>query len=120
MMNSTDAGVWAADTPGIDALLVDVQRLADEATPDILPRLLKILLSDDRPGLAGCCRHRVRLYPYIKAQITLTRAKRAFSNADHVYTHDPVRTNFERAVTERDVARRLYRDTPCTCWVPKR
>lgn len=109
----------------LDAL---VQKLTDEATPELLPRLLKIFLHDDRPGLVTCERHMVRLFPYVRAQILLTRAKRNYYRDDSwAYLHrcatsskEPSEVVYIRALNARDEARKIYRSTPCTCWVQKR
>lgn len=114
----------------LDQLDAEVQALVDEATPDLLPMLLKIFLKDERPGLITCIRHTHYLFPYVRAQINLTRAKRDYYRwSDHHWP--PVchagtsiesmpETNFRMAEVARDNARQRYRSEPCTCWVTHR
>ena len=128
----------------LEALDAEVMRLVDEATPDLLPMLLKIFLHDDRPGLMTCERHTQHLFPYVRAQIALTRAKRNYYRDDDWeppcthrstprFTPDPVHggntfdrlanmpeTTYRMATIARDNIRAQYRATPCTCWVPHR
>lgn len=112
----------------LEELDAEVQRLADEATPDLLPMLLKIFMSDDRPGLMTCERHMKYLFPYVRAQINLTRAKRNYysDNWTPPCTHRSVEHSsqpenaYNFALTTRDEIRRTYRSTPCTCWVTHR
>lgn len=114
----------------LDALDADVQRLVDEATPDLLPMLLKIFLKDDRPGLVTCVRHSHHLFPYVRAQIDLTRAKRHYYRWSDVHWpgpchggvvhEDPTEAAYHRALRIRDEVRQTYRSTPCTCWVQHR
>jgi len=109
-------------------LEAEVKRLVDEATPELLPRLLKLFLSNDRPGLVTCERHAKHLFPYIAAQITLTRAKRNFYRDDwsppcthrSVTFGDKTEEFYIWALKRRDEIRTTYRATPCTCWVPHR
>lgn len=113
----------------LEALDAEVARLADEATPDLLPMLLKIFLKDDRPGLVTCERHMQHLFPYVRAQIALTRAKRNYYHYGD-YTSpcshggdsrvDLSAEALRRATNIRDDIRKTYRSTPCTCWVTHR
>lgn len=97
-----------------------VQRLADELTPELLPRLLKKLL--ERDALVVCERHDKLLFPYVVAQVFLTRAKRAYYRYENFHApceageKESFRT-LHKAQRERDNARILYRSTPCTCYV---
>lgn len=116
----------------LDELLAEVKAIADEATPELLPRLMRILLGEDRPGLITCERHRHHLFPYVRAQVNLTRAKRDYYRWADVHwpviTHagcdikraDPAEDTYERALRIRDEARKTYRSTTCTCWVQHR
>lgn len=109
-------------------LEAEVQRLADEATPDLLPRLLRLFLHGDRPGLVTCERHSQHLFPYVRAQIFLTRAKRNYYRDDwyppcthRSVKHGPdVEEIYRVALKHRNEIRQTYRSTPCTCWVPHR
>lgn len=102
----------------------EVMRQADELTPDLLPRLLKILLKRD--SLSTCERHDVHLFPYIRAQINLTRVKRQYYHSAGGYDclshgmRDPYADALYRATIIRDNIRKTYRATPCTCWVHHR
>lgn len=110
----------------LDELDAEVQRLADEATPELLVRLLRTFLSGDRPGLITCERHSMHLFPYVRAQIDLTRAKRNYYRwADVHWPGDGLSRSrqeetYDSAVIRRDQIRKTYRSTPCTCWVPHR
>ena len=110
----------------LDELDAEVQRLADQATPELLVRLLRTFLNDDRPGLLTCERHTLYLFPYVRAQITLTRAKRNYYRDDWSPVCSPrsierdVEKLYRRAQDARDSIRQTYRSTPCTCWVPHR
>lgn len=127
-----------------EQLEAEVQQLVDEATPDLLPMLLKIFLKDDRPGLVTCERHTQKLFPYVRAQINLTRAKRNYyrddnwwgpcthrslprdtpspyhAGTEHFSTQLGPEESYRQATITRDNIRQIYRSTPCTCWVPHR
>ena len=112
----------------LEALDAEVSRLVDEATPELLPMLLQIFLRDDRPGLLTCERHTQHLFPYVRAQINLTRAKRNYYRDDWTppcthrsveHSSDPEKA-YDHAHRVRDEIRAKYRATPCTCWVPHR
>lgn len=102
----------------------EVQRRADELTPELLPRLLKRLMSRD--SLVFCDRHDRLLFPYVCAQVTLTRMKRRDYYDDVKltgYFPGEALTPFqilERSTAARDKIRLEYRSTPCTCWVRHR
>lgn len=108
----------------------EVATLADEATPELLVRLLTAFLHEDRPGLVTCERHSHHLFPYVRAQINLTRAKRNYYRwADHHWppichagtvVESMPETNLRMAEIARDNIRKTYRSTPCTCWVQHR
>jgi hypothetical protein len=98
----------------IQSFLEEVQRRADDRTADLLPAVMQNMLK--RNSLHGCVRHDVYLSPYVEAQILLTRANRYF----HWHDTDRALRNYVRARANREEARRKYRATPCTCWVPKR
>ena len=105
----------------------EVKRLADEATPELLPMLYKIFVSDDRPGLVTCERHMKHLFPYVRAQIFLTRAKRNYYREDWsppcgVALGAPTSAEaiYASALRHRDELRVTYRSTPCTCRVKHR
>ena len=114
----------------LDRLDAEVQALVDEATPDLLPMLLKIFLKDDRPGLITCVRHSQYLFPYVRAQINLTRAKRNYYRYDDIHwppichagtvIESMPETAYRMATIARDNARQSYRSQPCTCWVQHR
>ena len=112
----------------LEQLDSEVKKLADEATPDLLPMLLKIFLKDDRPGLMTCERHTHHLFSYIRAQINLTRAKRNYYRDDwsppcshhrdeHALGPEII---YHGALTTRNSIQQTYRSTPCTCWVQHR
>ena len=112
-----DAATVAAD------LELEVQRLADELTPELLPRLMKRLLQRD--ALVHCERHDGLLYPYVRAQIALTRAKRNYYRYGDFFTpcdagEKASHRTFILALTHRDEVRDLYRSKPCTCYVSHR
>ena len=105
----------------IETLEADVSKLVDEATPDLLPMLLKIFIKDDRPGLVTCERHTKLLFHYIRAQINLTRARRNYYNHWEGCDLDAaVTSHYHNALVRRDEIRIIYRSTPCTCWVKHR
>lgn len=113
----------------LDELDAEVQRLADEATPELLVRLLRTFLSGDRPGLITCERHSMHLFPYVRAQIDLTRAKRNYYRWADIHWPPGCHMGgqkslqeaaYDSAVIRRDQIRKTYRSTPCTCWVPHR
>ncbi len=92
----------------------EVARRADEMTPELLPQLLERFLSRD--SLVSCERHSVALYQYIEAQISLTRAKRAYFR-DDTGSGDKA---YLQALESRNSMRKIYRSKPCTCWVQHR
>jgi hypothetical protein len=101
----------------------EVQRLANEMTPELLPRLLAQLLKRD--ALDFCERHQRLLFPYVRAQIKLTHAKRNFYRYDnfHAACDAGERASYAAFCTakgERDRIRDQYRSTPCTCYVHHR
>ncbi len=101
----------------VDELQAEIQRRADELTPELLPLLLERFMS--RPGITTCERHFRHLVPYVNAQIALTRTKRrCFGD----YPGDPnvLTDDYQLSLKRRDAIRVTYRSTPCTCWVPKR
>lgn len=85
-------------------------------------------MQDDRPGLVTCERHAKLLFPYVAAQIFLTRAKRNYYKDDWIppCTHRSVNFGpdtekiYHQALVRRDEIRNIYRSTPCTCWVKHR
>lgn len=117
-----------------DAFEREIMRQADELTPELLPRLLMMLLKRD--SLVHCPRHMTKLFPYVRAQIALTRAKRNYyrdaewrpnadvgSNITHagcdfgiVSTKLGPETLYFMALEHRDRVRREYRSTPCVCF----
>lgn len=107
----------------LDGIQEEVQRLADELTPELLPMVLERMLA--RNTVTGCCeRHDMHLLPYVAAQIILTRAKR-----NYLDDHRPLMQGenamspadwYHFNLNRRDEIRARYRSTPCTCWVPKR
>ena len=121
-------------TPSSEAFDLDefdreVMRLADAELPELLPRLLMQLLKRD--SLVHCERHMVLLFPYVRAQIALTRAKRNYyrdwvSPCAMQSTMPPVHNGilyadmpemmYRMAEIARDNARRSYRSTPCVCF----
>jgi len=101
----------------------EIMRQADELTPELLPRLLIQLLKRD--SLVFCERHMKHLFPYVRAQIALTRAKRNFYRYDdwgpslHRSSNNSemdAETALRMARIERDNIRRIYRSTPCVCF----
>jgi hypothetical protein len=112
-----------------DALEREVMRRADELTPELLPRLLMQLLKRD--SLVFCERHMKHLFPYIRCQIALTKAKRSYyrdwtppcsMQAAPPPVHNGVQYSdhsemaYRMAEIARDNARKLYRSTPCVCF----
>jgi hypothetical protein len=103
----------------------EVQRQADELTSELFPLLFERMLKRD--SLSFCERHDKLLYPYVRAQIDLTRRKRNYyrygdvsgSLLEDSLSHCSER-DFIRASDARDEIRREYRSTPCTCWVQHR
>lgn len=96
----------------LEKLESDIQQRVDELTPELLPRVLEVFLARD--SLVGCARHSELLGDYVRSQIALTKAKRYFARGD---------TNadgFLQALLKRDKVQKIYRDTPCTCWVSHR
>jgi hypothetical protein len=92
----------------------EVQRRADELTPELLPHLLRRLMARD--SLVFCERHDRHLFSYIRAQVNLTRTKRR-----HYDDYSRVcEKNLEQAEKVRNEIRVTYRSTPCTCWVRHR
>jgi len=115
----------------LDALEREVMRRADSMTPELLPRLLMALLKRD--SLVYCERHMTKLFPYIRAQISLTRARRNYYRDDWVQpcsqdaslygiVSSPVSTErlYKMALEHRDRVRQEYRSTPCVCFQPHR
>jgi hypothetical protein len=119
-----------SETFDLDAFDREVMRQADALTPELLPRLLMQLLKRD--SLVFCERHMKQLFPYIRAQIALTKAKRNYYRYGewHVLpvkdTPPPVHNGvmyadmpemaYRLAEITRDNARRAYRSTPCVCF----
>lgn len=111
----------SSETLDFEAFEREVLRQANELTPELLPRLLLQLLKRD--SLVFCERHMKLLFPYIRAQITLTWAKRNYYR-DGEWT--PVEgitsakmgpeTTYRLALERRDAVRREYRSTPCDCF----
>lgn len=98
----------------LDDLQSEVQRLADELTPELLPALLERMTKRD--GIVNCERHLKLLFPYVKTQVTLTKVKRWYWNGDNSVT----KAMLDELIEHRNKLRSHYRSTPCTCWVPKR
>ena len=108
----------------LQAITAAVKVRADERTCELLPMLMSRLASRD--GLTSCRRHDTLLYPYVEAQISLTRAKRVY-NYDHwqwsrsrADSEEQAQAFMLKAEESRDKIRQEYRSTPCTCWVSKR
>lgn len=103
-----------------ETLLEEVSRQADLLTPELLPMVLKSMFS--RNGVAGCLRHETLLQPYVRAQIELTRAKRALDHCHHNFDerYNQSDANLRRVKQTRDTAHDAYHSTPCTCHVTKR
>lgn len=109
----------------LDALDAEVKSRADQATSELLPRLLENFLQDDRLGLLSCERHSTYLSVYVEAQIRLTKQKQRLTYADYITSvsdteYLSVVKLVERAKEARDKVRSVYRSTPCTCWVQHR
>lgn len=98
----------------LDDLQAEVQQLADDLTPELLPALLERMMQRD--DVVDCARHRALLLPYVQAQIVLTKVKRRYWNGDDNVT----KAMLDKITEHRDERRSYYRTTPCTCWVPKR
>ncbi len=96
----------------------EVQRQADELTPELLPRLLERMLK--RNSLTTCERHDRLLYPYVRLQILLTKVKRDYFRSGDDHLGNLVQMRFFSVRGQRDQARRVYRETPCTCYVQHR
>lgn len=104
----------------------EVQRRADELTPELLPRLLRRLLQRD--SIVFCDRHDRLLFPYVRAQVNLTRIKRRCYYYDDVklypgyFPGESLTSSqiLDKMVIARDKIRLEYRSTPCTCWVQHR
>jgi len=110
----------------IQELEKEVERRVDDLTPELLPQLLERLLARD--GLVHCERHGDFLLSYVRAQITLTRAKRHYyrdsnscgSTGYYPSYKDTEEMAYLSALRRRDEVRKIYRSKPCTCWVPHR
>jgi len=105
----------------------EVARRVDELTPELLPQLLERFLARD--GLVQCERHENYLFSYVRAQITLTRAKRNYyrdgewvapSTGYYPSSKDTSEMMYLSALKRRDEIRQIYRSKPCTCWVRHR
>lgn len=104
----------------------EVERRVDDLTPELLPQLLERLLARD--GLVQCERHEHHLFSYVRAQITLTRAKRNYyrdgdsipSSGYYPSSKDTSEMVYLSALKRRDDLRQIYRSKPCTCWVQHR
>ncbi len=101
----------------LDDIQAEVNRRADELTPELLPAVLERFMN--RPGITTCERHFTRLIPYINSQITLSRAKRRYLG-DFPGCALKIADAYHFSLKRRDDLRVAYRSTPCTCWVPKR
>lgn len=108
----------------VQQILAAVNERADDRTAELLPMLMARMAARD--SLTGCVRCEQLLYPYVDAQIKLTRAKRVY-NCDlwqwsryTPSTEEQAYKAFFRAEKIRDEARTKYRSTDCTCWVTKR
>lgn len=108
----------------LEELEKEVERRADDLTPELLPQLLERLLARD--GLVQCERHEHHLFSYVRAQITLTRAKRNYYRDDGpctgYYPSSSATSEivYLSALKRRDEIRQTYRSKPCTCWVQHR
>ena len=127
--SKTSETILTPTSEGFDfeALERRIMEEADELTPELLPRLLMQLLKRD--SLVYCTRHMSKLFPYIRAQIFLTRAKRNYYRDDWVHpctrsaeafgiTSAPVSTErlYQMALEQRNRLRQEYRSTPCVCF----
>ena len=99
----------------------EVMRQANELTPELLPRLLMQLLKRD--SLVFCDRHMRLLFPYIRAQINLTRAKRNYYRYGETWPVEGINSDkvgpdlaLQLATDTRNVIRQQYRATPCVCF----
>jgi hypothetical protein len=108
-------------TLDFDAFEREIMAKANELTPELLPRLLIQLLKRD--SLVHCERHMNLLFPYIRAQITLTWAKRNYYRYGEWMPVDGINsskmgpeTTYKLALERRDAIRRQYRSTPCVCF----
>lgn len=107
-----------------DAFEREVMKQADALTPELLPRLLLQLLKRD--SLVFCERHMQLLFPYVRAQIALTRARRNYYRWSDIHWPSPCHagtviesmpeTNLRMATIARDNARQAYRSKPCVCF----
>lgn len=107
----------------LEELEKEVERRADDLTPELLPQLLERLLARD--GLVQCERHEHHLFSYVRAQITLTRAKRNYRDDGPCTGYYPSSSAtseivYLSALKRRDEIRQTYRSKPCTCWVQHR
>jgi hypothetical protein len=118
-----------SETFDFEALEREVMKQADALTPELLPRLLRQLLKRD--SLVFCDRHMRLLFPYIRAQINLTRAKRNYYHYGETWPELPQRLlpidginsaqlgpdhTLQLATETRDAIRKQYRATPCVCF----
>jgi hypothetical protein len=90
----------------------EVKERCDELTPELLPMLLRRMVA--REGLTPCERHEQLLFPYVRAQIALGKAKRAY------YEYDGPKDHYDHSLEIRNAARARYRAFPCTCWLTHR
>lgn len=99
----------------------EVKQLANEQTGELLPLLLEKLMARD--GLDMCPRHSM-LDKRIRAEIALTKARRATRHGFFNHPSDPLAIDveelYERTLKRTLEIRKEYRSRPCTCWVPKR
>ncbi len=110
----------------LEELEKEVERRVDDLTPELLPQLLERFLARD--GLVTCERHEYHLFSYVRAQITLTRAKRNYyrdgdttpSTGYYPTGRDTSEVVYLSALRNRDELRKVYRSKPCTCWVRHR
>jgi len=109
----------------LEELEKEVERRVDDLTPELLPQLLERFLARD--GLVRCERHDNLLLSYVRAQITLTRAKRNYNRYDtlpstgyYPNSKDTCEMVYLSAIRRRDEIRKIYRSKPCTCWVQHR
>jgi len=111
----------SSESLDFEAFEREIMRQADELTPELLPRLLIQLLKRD--SLVFCKRHMELLFPYVRAQITLTWAKRNYYRYGEWMPTDGINsstvgpeTAYKLALERRDTIRRQYRSTPCDCF----
>ena len=100
----------------------EVQRLADEQAPELLPRLYAELFK--REGLQRCKRHSL-LRERIKAEVMLTKVKRScrfrsVGESELMDLDGRLRPNLAQMLERTIKIRKEYRSHPCTCWVPHR